>query len=238
MFVWALASLGISGWLHRRWREVAGAAAIGTIALALLVLGQGRLYELPRTVQRSLAFLPGKWSEVVIADAESSSTWRFQLWKDVIDQGLIKDWWLGDGFGANLQDLLATLHASSYTDFATLTGSYHSGPLTAIRFVGIIGLVLLYVLTISAAWYAYQCVNECRGTILFPVAVFMAIQLIWWPIHYTFVFGGYDGYLPDTIFQIAILRLLIRLSEQMKEQALARARTPEATLPSAAGVSA
>jgi hypothetical protein len=56
--------------------------------------------------------------------------------------------------------------------------------------------------------------KRCRGTPLFPVAVFMAIQLIWGPVHYTFVFGGYNGYLPDLIFRLGILRLLIRLLDQ------------------------
>ena len=84
------------------------AGFIGTFLLALLVFGQGRFYELPDAIQRSLAFLPGNWSSVVVKDAEESSTWRFQLWHDVIEWGIIKNWWIGDGFGANLEDYVAT----------------------------------------------------------------------------------------------------------------------------------
>ena len=36
---------------------------LGAIALALLVAGHGRFYELPYSVQRGLSFLPGKWEQ-------------------------------------------------------------------------------------------------------------------------------------------------------------------------------
>jgi hypothetical protein len=212
--------------LHRRWREMALAGFVGAVFLALLAFGQGRFYELPHTVQRSIAFLPGNWSSDVIADAEESSTFRFKIWKDVIEWGVIKDWWLGDGFSANLEDLVATYQGGrgQYSDFILLTGAFHSGPLTAIRYVGICGLALLYLLSISAAFYSYRCVNECRGTALFPVAIFFAIQLIWGPIHYALLFGAYDVYLPELIFQVACLRLLFRVSDEIKRNAVAKTR--------------
>jgi hypothetical protein len=223
---WAMASLAIGGWLHRRWRELVFAGFAGGLLVLLLAFGQGRFYELPETIQRSLAFLPGHWSRAVVVDAEDSSSFRFKIWHDVIEWGLIKDWWLGDGFGANLEDFVATYQAGrgQYSDLIVLTGSFHSGPLTAIRYVGIGGLALLYLLSFGAAFYSYRCVKECRGTPLFPVAIYLAIQLIWGPIHYTFVFGAYNVYLPDLIFQVACLRLLFRLSDELKQQTVTKTR--------------
>ena len=232
--LWAIVAVGIGGWLHRRWRELAIAAFVGTLLLAVLAFGQGRVYQLPESIQRSLAFLPGRWSDVVVADAEASSSWRFKLWKDVVEWGLIKDWWFGDGFGADVQDLIATFKGGNYTEFVVLTGAFHSGPLTAIRYVGIFGLALFYLLSISAAFYSYRCVNECRGTPLFPVAIYFAIQLIWGPVHYTLVFGGYDGYMPELLFYVACLRLLFRMSDELKQKAVAKARpAPSQSLASA-----
>ena len=141
----------------------------------------------------------------------------------MIEWGLIKDWWFGDGFGANLEDAIV-LAKGNNTEFAMLTGGFHSGPLTAIRYVGICGLALLYLLSISAAFYSYRCVNECRGTPLFPVAIYFAIQLIWGPIHYAFVFGAYNVYLPELLFQVACLRLLFRMSGELKQKAVAKMR--------------
>jgi hypothetical protein len=222
--LWVVAGFGISGWLHRRWRQLALAGFAGTALVAALTFGQGRFYELPEGIQRSLAFLPGQWSEAVVRDAESSSTERFKLWKEVIEWGYIKDWWFGDGFGVNLEDAIAISASRNYKEFITLTGAYHSGPLSAIRYAGTCGLALLYLLSISAAFYSYRCVNECRGTPLFPVAIYFAIQLIWGPIHYTFVFGGYDGYVPELLFQVACLRLLFRMSDELKQNAAAKTR--------------
>ena len=112
----------------------------------------------------------------------------------------------------------------SIANKSKLTGSFHSGPLTTIRYVGVCGLAFLYLLSVSAAFYSYRSVEQCRGTPLFPVAIFFAIQLIWGPIHYAFVFGAYDVYLPDLIFQVACLRLLIRMSDELKQNAIAEKR--------------
>src|SRR6266404_4664223 len=224
MLLWAMVALAIGGWLHRRWRQLAVAGIAGALLLALLAFGQGRFYQLPETIQRSLAFLPGQRSERVVADTEESSSARFKLWKEVIEWGYIKNWWFGDGFGTDLEDAIAVAATKNYKDFITLTGAYHNGPLSAIREVGSCGLALLYLLSISAAFYSYRCVNECRGSPLFPVAIYFAIQLIWGPIHYTLVFGGYESYLPDLLFQLACLRLLFRMSDELKQNAVVKTR--------------
>jgi hypothetical protein len=90
-----------------------------------------------------------------------------------------------------------------------LRGSYHSGFLTAIRNVGIVGLILYYVLLIGGAWHAVRCVRFCRDTVLFPVALFAAFKLVWDPFHYAFIFGSYPDNLPETIFYVGIVRLLM-----------------------------
>ena len=59
---------------------------------------------------------------------------------------------------------------------------------------------------------------------MFPVAIYFAIQLIWGPISYTFVFGGYDGYMPELLFYVACLRLLIRMSDELKQNAVAKTK--------------
>jgi hypothetical protein len=224
VLLWAMAAVAIGGWFHRRWRQLALAGFAGALLLMALAFGHGRFYQLPETIQRSLAFLPGQWSEVVVKNAEGSSTSRFELWREVIEWGYIKDWWFGDGFGADLEDAIAMHNQGSFKDWVLLAGGYHNGPLSTIRYAGSCGLVLLYLLSISAAFYSYRCVNECRGTPLFPVAIYLAIQLIWGPIHYTFVFGGYDGYLPDLLFQVGCLRLLFRMSDKLKQTAVAKTR--------------
>jgi hypothetical protein len=213
--LWVMAAVGIAAWLHRSWREVAVAGGVGALLLAVVLLGQGRLYQLPLAAQRALAFLPGKWSALVLADVEGSTAGRFEWWRDVIRYRLISDWVFGDGFGVRAQDWMAESVRRSYGELAMLTGAYHSGPLSAIRYAGVVGLVLFYALMIGAAICAYRCVQRCRGTVLMPAAIFVAVQAIWQPVHFTFVFGGYDGDVPQQIFVVGLLRLLMRMREQL-----------------------
>ena len=224
MMLWGVAALGLGAWFQRGWRELAGGMAGAVLLVGVLVAGQGRLYELPYSVQRSLSFLPGQWSTMVATDAENSSQWRFELWRTIIRDRVIKNWWVGDGFGVSQQDLWSL--GTGYTDQVLVMGSYHNGPLTAIRAVGIIGLVMLYVLMIGGAAYAVECVKRCRGTILQPAAIFIAIQLVWTPIHYTFVFGDYGSQIPQQIFLLALVRLLIRMEEETRPATVPAASTP------------
>jgi hypothetical protein len=212
--LWALAALALAAWLHKRWREFVVAASLAGLLVAALVAGQGRLYELPLPAQRTLSFLPARWSPLVAADAQGSTEGRISWWQDIIRYGLIENWWFGDGFGAKARDLQAAVFRGSQEEFIFLTGAYHNGPLTTIRYVGIVGLVLFYALMIATAVYSVRCVNRCRGSPLYPLSVFVAVQAVWTPIHFTFVFGGYDGSLPQQIFLLALLRLIMRMTDE------------------------
>lgn len=220
IMLWAIVALVIGSWFHRGWRELALASALAGLLIGGLVFGQGRLFQLPLPAQRALSFLPGQWSPVVVADAEGSTIERFKWWETVIKHRLIRDWWFGDGFGVKQEDyLLTALQASRHWEHMILTGGYHNGPLSAIRYTGIVGLTLFYAFMIAAAVYSVRCVNRCRGTPLQAAAIFVAIQLIWTPIHYTFVFGGYESQFPEHVFLVAVLRLLTRMSEEMRSSA-------------------
>jgi hypothetical protein len=225
--LWAMAALSISCILYRNWRELLVAMLSGTLLLGALAYGQGRFYDLPLPAQRSLSFLPGQWSPIVMADVEGSTEGRFRWWKDIIQNRLIEDWVFGDGFGALQSDIQSASSMGTFEDFVLLTGAYHSGPLTAIRYVGLIGMILLYALMGTIAYWSVVYVRRCWGTPLQPLAIFVAVQAIWSPIHYTFVFGAYDSQLPQTFLLAALLRLLIRTIKEAQ---------PAQRLPSAASV--
>jgi hypothetical protein len=209
------AMFGIGVWLNQGFVRFLITCAIGGALMLTLTLGQGNVYDLPLSVQRALAFLPGDWDPLVVRDVEGSTAGRVKWWEDAIRYNLIKDWWFGDGFGASARDVWAA--TGSATAMAETTGAYHSGPLTAIRYVGVIGLFLFYVLAIAAAVYACRCFQRSRGTRLQPLATYLAIQLIWYPIANALIFGAYNTDMPELIFLVALLRLLIRmLDEQVK----------------------
>lgn len=205
----AFVAIVLSAWLYRDWRDLAFAGTLGAVLLIVVIGGQGQIYELPTVAQRSLSFLPGKWSETVVIDAEASTTSRFKWWEIIAREGVIRNWWTGDGFGLRQSDF-QTMGRSTFED-VLVTGAYHNGPLTTIRFAGIIGLALFYILSIAGAISAYACVRKTAGTLVQPLAIFTSIQLIWWPIHYTFVFGSYDVDFSELIFLLALLGLASRM---------------------------
>ena len=211
------ALFGFSVWLDRGLVRFLLAFAVGGALLLGVAAGQSRLYDLPLSVQRTLSIVPGNWDPLVERDTEASTEGRFKWWRQVIEDRLIKDWWFGDGFGASATDVMLASRAGT-GELAFVTGGLHSGPLTAIRYVGVGGLVLLYVLMISSAVIACRYVRRAKGTLLYPVAIYVAIQLIWYPINYTLIFGAYDSDLPQIILLVGLLRLLMRMADEAKLQ--------------------
>jgi hypothetical protein len=218
VMLWVLVAFTLGSCFHQNWRDVVVGAIAGVILLGAALAGQGRLYELPLQAQRTLSFLPGKWSPLVAGDAESSTDSRFEWWRQIVKEHLIHDWWGGDGLGVSESDYNVFVSEGmtiQMFDWFALTGAFHNGPLTAIRSAGIIGLVLFYLYMIGAAVYSVKCVNRCRGTILFPLAVFLAIQLLWQPVHFTFVFGSYSDQIPQHIFLVGLLLLTFRMRDRL-----------------------
>jgi O-Antigen ligase len=236
--LWAFVAIGLGSWLQRGWREVRMGAVAGALVLGALIVGQGRIYELPRNAQRAFSWLPGKWSPDVVANAEQSSESRFEWWRNVIKYDLIDDWWLGDGFGISASDYSLFRSSRDFIAWMTLVGGYHNGPLSSIRYTGVIGMILFYIFMIAAAVYSVMCVNRCRGTPLQMVAIFVAIQLIWEPFHYTLVFGGFDSQMPNTTFLVAVLLLVMRIADRAAPSKIIAVPQPLASAAMTAGTQA
>ncbi|MGO9243486.1 MAG: hypothetical protein ACLP0A_02465 [Verrucomicrobiia bacterium] len=209
----AFAYMALAAWFHRGWREVVLGGTIGAAFLGLLVFSQGRLFDLPLAAQRALADLPGQWNEAVRDEVKGSNA-RWDWWRQLLQEGgVAKNWWIGDGFGVSEADFGATAHLG-FEESADISGAFHNGPLTTIRYAGVVGLILFYALMIGAATSSVKCVRRCRGTPLLPVAIFLAVQLVWAPVHYTFIFGAYDSQVPEHLFLIGLLTLVWRMSER------------------------
>jgi hypothetical protein len=136
------------------------------------------------------------------------------MWKDIPKGSqYINNKIMGDGFGFSRAELSAMERMKFLTgdispeDFM-LIGSFHSGPLSAVRFVGVVGLALYYALMIYSAVYAWRVVRRTTGLDLSPLALFVGLPLIWEPFNYTIVFGAYDAGLPETIFGVGMLKLI------------------------------
>lgn len=195
-------------------RDLVRAAIMGAVGIVLLLVVQTAGFDLPLPAQRALSFLPGDWDRAAAGDAEGSVEWRVEMWETVLKSNLIDNKVLGDGFGFSARDLEIITGAmaggqgyvgGSRFEEQLVTGAYHSGPLSAIRFGGYVGLVLFYALLLGTMVKAFQMISLCRGTPYFFIALYLALPMIYAIFSYTIIYGAYDAALPGAIFNVAML---------------------------------
>lgn len=216
----AMAYMAMSTFFRKRIQDLFIFGMAGCLLLVILSAGNGRLFTLPLSVQRSLSFLPGNWDYRAVQDAKGSSEWRFEMWQMVLTEDKwIKNKWLGDGFGFTQHDLaIMERAAAGGAGFLTgtrqesflIVGAYHSGPLSAIRYAGVVGLILLYILMVQTAVRGWRLIGQSRTTHYFPIALFVGMPAIFAPFAFTVIAGGYDVNLPDALFTAGLLRVLER----------------------------
>ena len=222
-----------ASYFHKGMIDLVKIVVFGMPIVIFLIASQGVLFEMPLPAQRALSFLPGNWNYIVVNDAKGSTEWRTQMWKIVLTTDkYIENKWLGDGFGFTMEQYKAMEQATAMRateadiENQMIVGGVHSGPISAIRFVGVLGLVLYLILLVQMARYALRLIGRCRNTPFFVISLFIGIPAIFEPINYIFIFGGYEGSLPNSVFAVAMLRLISN-SREAWQPAVEIAPAPE-----------
>jgi hypothetical protein len=175
--------------------------------------------NLPWTFQRTLSFLPGNWDPTAVAAAKDSSEWRYEMWRLAMSTDrYIHNKLLGDGFGMSRKDYERSLDAISggvgfigenaNQERFMVSGQFHSGPVSSIRFVGYVGLVLFLILAIIVAKSAFQLIEEGRGTPYQFITLFIGIPILIYPIFFLFVFGGYENDIINVLFYVGMIKMI------------------------------
>lgn len=154
--------------------------------------------QLPLTFQRSLSFLPLKWDEAVVADADASTGWRIGMWQALMPQVaphlLLGKGWLissddyqymgGGAFAGQIQSLDAAQNPYA------LAGDYHSGPLSTLIPLGIWGLIGIVWLQVASLFVCYR--NYRYGDPdLQTYNNYILTGAVWAPITFFFIFGDF-----------------------------------------------
>jgi len=227
--LFAIVAFVLSTLLRGRLRDLSVAGSALLLALTALILLQGSVVQLPRTMQRALSWLPGDWDPVAVADAEGSSQWRFEMWGWAWnDDRILRDRTWGQGFGLSIDDmnLIASsviagegggsrLGGSDRENFM-ITGAFHSGPLSTIKFIGVVGLLLYYPLMCYMAVLAWRLCRRARGTEAFTLSLFVGIPIIYEPFNFVVVFGGLDSNYPQLLFWAGLLNMTSNYIDRLR----------------------
>jgi hypothetical protein len=211
----AIAVFFLSSYFRNGMRDMLRYALILVPLAAVLLILQGRVFQLPLSAQRTLSFLPGHWDPVAVSEAQGSTEWRIRMWKDsLFTDKYIQNKVLGDGFGFSMRELevMAANSMSGTTEDAQenllISGGVHSGPVSAIRYVGYVGLFIFMGLLIVVAKAAWVTVRRAKNTPYFSAALYVCTLNIWTPFHFVFIFGGFDSDLPSAIFNVGMIKML------------------------------
>ena len=218
--LFAMVAFFLSALLRGHLKDLWVASSVALVALITLISVQGTVLELPRTMQRALSWLPGNWSPEAVADAQGSSQWRFEMWEWAWnDDRILRDRVWGQGFGLSIEDMNliasslmagqggANLLGGSDRENFMITGSFHSGPLSAIKYIGVVGLALYYPLMCYMAVVAWRLCRRARGTKAFTLALFVGIPVIYEPFNFVVVFGGLDSNYSQLLFWAGLLNM-------------------------------
>jgi len=192
-------------------------AAIFAVVVAASLQQSG--FKLPFAVQRSLSFLPLDWDDRAVADAEGTVEWRVDMWKAAWESPIyMRNKVLGDGFGFTRLEMMimsdmelgigGILGTQDTFEGHLIRGSFHNGPLSAIKFVGFVGLLLFTLYMLALALYAIRVVQKAEGTPYYVLALFIALPVIYLPVEYYFIFGAYPNALTLALFSTGMLKLI------------------------------
>jgi hypothetical protein len=164
---------------------------LGIIGITLIIPFAGRL---PYTIQRSLAFLPLNIDSAARVDAEGSSDWRIEVWKEALPE-VPTHLLLGKGYALSQLDMQTMdsagfQYASVIDSGIGIAGNYHSGPLSLIIPFGIWGVIVFIWFWIACGFALYANYRhgppELRTANIFLLSSFIAHVIL-----YLFVFGGF-----------------------------------------------
>ena len=135
------------------------------------------------------------------------------------DERILRDKVWGQGFGFSLDDMnliasslvageggASRLGGSDRENFM-ITGAFHSGPLSTIKYIGIVGFVLYYPLMCYMAFFAWKLCRRAYGTKAFSLALFVGIPVMYEPFNFVVVFGGLDHNYPQLLFWAGLLNM-------------------------------
>ena len=186
---------------------------------------QGRVFDYPLPIQRSLAFLPGDWDFKAKSETEGSSKWRKKIdelfYKEYFGQAPI----LGQGyhFDPNLakQDTdvylaIAARQAAAGDEFADVRRFIeqrmpHEGPVHILLVTGMVGMVFFVGYCAALLLFSFSSVLRTPPKEVTPIQIWSVALLLPNVLGFFIVFGEYTTFFTVVIPIVMLLYRFERL---------------------------
>jgi O-antigen ligase len=183
--------------------------------------------KLPLSFQRTLSILPVEVDPVARASAESSTTWRLNMWKLVLPQ-IPRYLLLGKGYGLKTHELeilgsQTTGSQESSMEMAMIAGDFHNGPLSVIIPFGIFGAIgFLWFLYASykVLWQNYRYGDPKISSLNRFLLAFFVARVV-------FFFAVFGSLYSDMFVFCGIIGLSVALNGGVQSQHSAALRVAE-----------
>ena len=220
--------MAVAGIRDLRWAVLALLPFLVALLFGLSVVNS-EFVTLPSQVQRSLAFIPGKWDIDAAQDAASSNDFRIKVWTLWWRENFLVHPLIGRGFG--FQSTWATTsvvqHGAYEAKQMVETGNIHNGLFSTLDAFGIVGTTffVLWNLRLLARTFRVSAPrNDPYGVALRFLGLTLATSIIFYSVGASTV----GSFLPQEFAMAAVfLRLQRELSsESPRAQSAAPAREP------------
>jgi O-antigen ligase len=155
--------------------------------LALLLFGlsilNSEVIHLPKQVQRSLSFLPGKWDADMARDAAASNDFRTRTWAVWTQEYFPRHPWLGRGFGFRSQWAEPPIYKPTAVDYRQTVevGNIHNGLLASLDAFGLVGTAFFVLWNLRLLLRTFRVPFERAdhgGMVLRFIALYLAVSII------------------------------------------------------------
>ena len=218
-------------WCYYSWRAILVPAFLAFAAYLLIGvqmshMGKSFLPELPMTVQRSLSFLPGDWSQEVKESASSSNDFRNNIQRVYIKEYLNKSPLIGNGFTFDASEAEQVSYIAAHSDTPDLyyqakgfiiSKAFHVGWISLYDCVGIIGSLAFTALGFNMIVILAKSISKERyshTSVIFGLKVWLFCMLCNSMFGFFLVYGDFKLAFPCLCAYAIILCQIMRISRK------------------------
>jgi len=205
-----------------RWTALFTIPAVAVL-ITVLVLGQGSLFELPLTMQRTLSPFPGKWSRVATDSADSSNDFREAIKKTYKAEFMEESGMFGSGYKyssafmvSRAQDfytknVMADPNAES-RDYI-IARDHHVGWVAVHHPIGTVGMSLFIFLCLGSLFFVLSNILKISPSQISPQRCWSSALIIQIIVSFFTVFGAMQHFIPELCILLAIAIVSFRPPE-------------------------